>query len=373
MVFTPSRLTLARKRRGFSIVELSRAVGVTAQSISNYENGRQEPSLQVINGLATALRFPANFFAAPEVDPLSPEAASFRARSKIPARKRDVALSSGMLAIELHNWISSRFSLPRTELPSLNKPDPETAAAMVRSQWGLGVTPIRNMIHLLEAHGVRVFSLAPDFADVDAFSVFYGNTPFVFLNTGKSAARSRFDAAHELGHLVLHGQGCDLNRLTAEQEANEFASAFLMPRESVVAHMPVSPLIDQILYGKQIWNVSALALTYRLHDMGMLSDWHYRTACTELGQRGYRSSEPEDAIRETSQLLAKVFQYLRKRNITRNDIAADLRISLSDLNDCVFGLVLVALGGTEFRGTPGGSGPATSDPRKRGAGPRLAL
>jgi Zn-dependent peptidase ImmA (M78 family)/DNA-binding XRE family transcriptional regulator len=356
MVFSPTRLTLARKRRGVSIVELSRNVSVGPQSISNYENGRQEPLEPVVQSIAAALSFPQSFFTGREIDAIPPEAASFRARRKLSARKRDIALSSGRLAIEFHEWVNDRFSLPKVALPSLDKPDPETAAAMVRARWGLGVSPIRNMVHLLEAHGVRVFSLAPEFADVDAFSVFHEHIPFVFLNVMKSAARGRFDAAHELGHLVLHSQGCGFATQSAEQEANEFASAFLMPRESLVAHMPASPLIDQIIYAKQIWNVSALALTYRLHDVGMLSDWHYRTACVELGQRGYRSSEPQDQPRENSQLLTKVFQHLRKKSISRSDVANDLRIKVSDLNDCVFGLVMLALDGSDPRRL-GGLGP----------------
>jgi Zn-dependent peptidase ImmA (M78 family)/DNA-binding XRE family transcriptional regulator len=352
MVFSPTRLTLARKRRGFSIVELSRNVSVGPQSISNYENGRQEPLEPVVQSIATVLNFPSSFFGAAEIDGLQPEAASFRARRKLSARKRDIALGSGRLAIEFHEWLNDRFTLPEVALPSLSKPDPETAAAMVRARWGLGVAPIRNMVHLLEAHGVRVFSLAPEYADVDAFSVFHENIPFVFLNVMKSAARGRFDAAHELGHLVLHGQGCGFAMPSSEQEANEFASAFLMPRESLIAHLPASPLIDQVIYAKRIWNVSALALTYRLHDIGMLSDWHYRTACVELGQRGYRSTEPEDQPRENSQLLTKVFQRLRKRNVSRSDIAGDLRIRVTDLNDCVFGLVMFALDGTNPRPHP---------------------
>jgi Zn-dependent peptidase ImmA (M78 family) len=201
------------------------------------------------------------------------------------------------------------------------------------------------MVHLLEAHGVRVFSVVPEFSEVDAFSFFYENVPFVFLNTTKTAVRGRFDAAHELGHLVLHGQGCDLVKAAAEQEANDFAGAFLMPRDSISAHMPSSALIDQIIYGKQIWNVSALALTYRMHDIGMLSDWHYRTTCMELGERGYRNSEPEDTVRETSQLLDKVFRLLRKKGISRADIAAELHIGTDDLNDFIFGLAMTAVDG----------------------------
>ncbi len=345
-MFSASRMILARKRRGLPLAELSTQVGVSVQSLSNYESGRQAPSSGVVQNLAMSLSFPAAFFGAPDIDLLQASNVSFRARSKLPARKRDMALSVGRLAIEFHEWASLRFNLPASDLPSLSKPDPETAADMVRARWGLGASPILNMVHLLEAHGVRVFSLAPEYSEVDAFSVFYEDTPFVFLNTLKTAERSRFDAAHELGHLVLHGQGCDLVKSAAEQEANEFASAFLMPRESIAAHMPTSPLVDQILYGKQIWNVSALALTYRLHDIGMLSDWHYRTACIELGRRGFRSSEPQGAPRETSQLLDKIFRLLRKRGIGRADIATELHIGTDDINDYIFGLTMTAVDGS---------------------------
>jgi Zn-dependent peptidase ImmA (M78 family)/transcriptional regulator with XRE-family HTH domain len=354
------------------LVDLSGQVGVSAQSLSNYENSRQEPSAQVVENLAESLGFPEEFFHSPDVDFLVASDVSFRARSKLAARKRDMALSTGRLAMEFHEWMSQRFNMPAPDLPSLNKPDPETAAAMVRGRWGLGVAPISNMVHLLEVHGVRVFSLAPEYSDVDAFSVFHDNTPFVFLNTMKSAERSRFDAAHELGHLVLHGQGCDLVTSSAEQEANEFASAFLMPRDSLTAHMPSSPFIDQIIYGKQIWNVSALALTYRLHDIGMLSDWHYRTTCMELGARGYRTGEPQSSSRETSQLLYKVFSSLRKRGISRTEVASDLRIEVNDLNDYVFGLVMTAVDGAESSGHRASHRPI-STPARRGTSNHLLV
>ena len=55
------------------------------------------------------------------------------------------------------------------------------------------------------------------------------------MSTAKGGERGRFDAAHELGHLVLHGEYQELNRPAAEQEANRLAAAFLMPRSSVLA------------------------------------------------------------------------------------------------------------------------------------------
>jgi hypothetical protein len=101
------------------------------------------------------------------IEPLTTDQVSFRARSKLPARKREIALSVGRLAIEFHDWMSRRYHLPFSDLPSLNKPDPETAATIVRARWSLGSAPIGNTVHLLESHGVRVFSLAPEYSEVD--------------------------------------------------------------------------------------------------------------------------------------------------------------------------------------------------------------
>lgn len=75
---------------------------------------------------------------------------------------------------------------------------------MVRAHWRIGELPIGNLIHLLESKGVRVYSLAEQGKSLDAFSLWHQNIPFVFLKTNKTAEHSRMDAAHELGHLVLH-------------------------------------------------------------------------------------------------------------------------------------------------------------------------
>lgn len=348
---TPSRIALARKRRGLTHAELGEKIGISSQSLSNYETARQEPSKEVVERLAAELGFPVGFFYADEVDFIKAEAVSFRARTKLPAKRRNMALSVADLVVEFHDMISSRFRLPEPDLPTLGRPDPETAAGMVRACWGLGVAPISNMVHLLESHGVRVFSLAPEYSDVDAFAFYRGTIPFVFLNTTKTAERSRFDAAHELGHLILHSDERSVERPQAEEEANLFARAFLMPRESVLAHMPASPFVDQTLKGKRIWKVSAMALTYRLHDLGMLTDWHYRKSCIELTKRGYRTGEPDGIQRETSQLLEKVFRALRAKGISPRRVAEDLHIPVEILNEFAFGLMMTSVqGGSQPHG-----------------------
>ncbi|MBU5943270.1 XRE family transcriptional regulator [Streptomyces sp. PAM3C] len=343
---TPSRITLARKRRGLTLAELSDRAGVSLQSLSNYETGRTGPRPDTVAKIASALDFPTAFFEGPALDELPAEGISWRARSKTSARVLEAARAAGTLGAMLYEWIDERFRLPEVNVPSLGKPDPETAAGMVRTRWGLAEAPAPNMVHLLEAHGVRVFSLDPDHAEVDAFAVWRDGVPFVFLNTLKSAERGRFDAAHELGHLVMHGSEHACSGPEAERQANDFASAFLMPRASVLGHMPSGAHVDQILRGKRIWNVSAMALTYRMHDLGLLSDWQYRSTCAELSRLGYRSGEPQGmSQRETSQVLTKVFTALRSKRVRPGAVAADLGLTSEEMNRLMFGLTLTTFEG----------------------------
>lgn len=341
--FNPSRLTLARRRRGLTKTKLSTMLGVEVRSITAYENDEFRPDPDRLQELATKLRFPVQFFFGDDLDEIAPDIVSFRSMSKMTAGQRDSALGAGAIALILNTWIEERFDLPHAALPDLSQEgSPEAAAETLRRLWGLGELPIKSLIHLLEAKGVRVFSLSIDTAQLDAFSMWHADTPFVFLNTKKTCEHSRFDAAHELGHLVLH-RHAGAKGQEAEREANAFASAFLMPRSSVLANAPHMATVDQLIRHKAYWTVSVAALAYRLHDIGLVSDWHYRTLCIELARRGYRKGEPNEAPRETSQILAKVFVALREEGVTKADIASALAVHVEELDQLVFGLALTGL------------------------------
>lgn len=340
--FTPSRLSLARRRRGMKMVELAEQIRVDVRNITAYEAGERPPGEATVQDLARVLRFPRTFFEQPDVEPLSEDAASFRSMKSMRAWQRDMALAAGELASEISCWIEDQFRLPAPAIPYLRPADPESAAAEVRTAWGLGVQPVKNMIHLLESRGVRVFSLAQESVEVDAFSLWRGQVPYVFLNTIKSAEHSRFDAAHELGHLVLHRHGVPHGR-DAEKDANAFASAFLMPKESVLAH--ASPIkvvtLDSLIALKRNWGVSVAALALRLSRLQQVSEWHGRTLFMQISERGYRKREPMPMPRETSQILAKVFDALRAEGKTKADVAHALHMYVADLEALVFGLSLI--------------------------------
>jgi Zn-dependent peptidase ImmA (M78 family) len=293
------------------------------------------------------------FFCGEPLEEAQVEAASFRALTKLSATKRDQAIASATFALAMNDWMEQRFAMPECDVPRISEADPETAAGAVRSAWELGEQPIPNMIHLLERHGVRVFSLLEECAAVDAFSFWRGDVPFVFLNTIKTAERSRMDAAHELGHLVLHWMHGQAPRgREAEGEAQDFGSAFLMPRSSVVANAPKTGMLGDIHKAKRYWKVAAANLTRRMYKVGLLSDWQYRRIFIELNTRGQRTTEPDGIQRETSQLLQKVLEVLRKEDgLSKADIADRLAIPLEELNKIVFGLVLTPVAGSEAAST----------------------
>ncbi|BDU22218.1 ImmA/IrrE family metallo-endopeptidase [Dyella sp. GSA-30] len=361
-MFNAGRFSLARRRRGMTKKALAIAIGVSERSISAYEAGDQDPERVTLQRISEALGFPEAFFFGDEPEVVRAEVASFRSLSKMSARQRDTALGSGSIALMLNDWIEHRFNLPKVDLLDLGSErlgqakegasdedvvypenvgagSPEAAAATLRSHWGLGELPIKNMIRLLESKGVRVYSLAIDAKEVDAFSMWHAGRPFMFLNTFKSAEHCRFDAAHELGHLVLHAQGTPQGP-EIEREANAFASAFLMPKASVLAMAPRHVTLPALVKLKKYWAVSVAALNYRLHALGLSSDWIYRTMCIQLAEEGYRTNEPEGVPHERSLLLEKVFSALKNEGVSRRDVAKQLHLTAEELSTITFGLIL---------------------------------
>jgi Zn-dependent peptidase ImmA (M78 family)/DNA-binding XRE family transcriptional regulator len=369
-MLTPSRLAVARKRQGLTLTQLAGLTRISTHSLSVFENGHQAPAPGTLTRLARALDVDAAFLSGDDIDEIPVGAVSFRALSKMTARQRDRALADGRIALLINDWIEARFRLPPPEIPTLTGHDPETAAEIVRARWGLGERPVRNMLHVIEAQGVRIYSLTELNEALDAYSLYWDGKPFVFLSTGKTGERGRFDAAHELGHLVLHGEHQVAGeRPTAEAEANRFAAAFLMPRASVLAAGLVNAPVDRILAAKSQWDVAAMALTHRLHELELLTDWGYRAACVALGRLGYKRAEPAGIPRETSQLLGKVLAQLRAEGMTPARIAAALGISVTELRSHVFGLTLTAVSlrhdqlQPAVTGRPSGSGRPPADQR----------
>jgi Zn-dependent peptidase ImmA (M78 family)/transcriptional regulator with XRE-family HTH domain len=352
-MFNPQRLSLARKRRRLTRKGFAELIGMSPVTVTRLEMANNEPEPETVDLIAIKLGFPREFFFGDDIDDLAKDAASFRSLTSMTARERDAALASGSLAFLLSDYVAAKFNLPESKLIDLShERDPATAAMTLRQVWALGEQPISNMIKLLESKGIRVFSLAENTKSVDAFSCWRNDTPYVFLNTFKSAERSRLDASHELAHLILHKHGGPHQGRDAEVEANSFASSFLMPKADVKSRLPFVSRLDEVVAAKRRWGVSTAALAYRLHKLGILTDWQYRTFCIQINQRGYRTEEPNGLPREESVIWRKVFTELWSDRIPKSQVAADLYLPTDELENLVFGLTGVVTPPARSKGVP---------------------
>jgi len=294
--FDRGRLRIARELVGLSQAEVAGMVGLTPAAISQFESGAARPSPATLNDLGMALRMPVGFFAQSLVDTHDGFFRSLR-RTAVADRRRARAIAH--VAHDIAQSAAGLAAFPATAIPQISVDDLdaptmeiEDIAAEVRRAWSLPAGPVTDMVDLLETHGVTVIRLPLGSTDVDAFSLPFPDHPVVVLGTDKNdRARSRFDGAHELGHLVIHrDQIWGVPEI--EKQAHTFAAAFLMPAPEIRDQLPTTVDWPQLFALKSHWQVSLAALLMRARTLGRMSERTYLTAIKAASARGWRRTEP---------------------------------------------------------------------------------
>ena len=309
--FCGDRITQAREFAALSKTALAERLDVSPAAVAQWENGTKTPTPENLSAVAVHLGVPIAFLLETKPSESSRRGpVTFRAWSTAQTRRinRKAERFAEMVA-EIFSWLNAKVVLPPVVLPdvtaSLDQPASiEQAATACRRAWGLGDRPIMKLAELLEAKGVIVAAVAFDDLRVDAFSCVINGRPFIFLgNQKQDRARSRFDAAHELGHLLLHQHHSDLDlrnpgmHAILEKEAHAFAGAFLMPEELFrqdVLHVS----LDSLLRIKPKWGVSVQAMVKRCQFLGLIGEEETGDLFRQIGVRGWRRAkgEPYDEL-----------------------------------------------------------------------------
>lgn len=290
--FEAGRLRLARELRGLSQVELGARTAVTSAAISQFEAGATPPSAKTLGALASALEVPQGFFS---LEISETHEGFFRSLRRTSIRQRRQARALAYIAHDVARArTSGKASVPHHPLASLDvdRATVEDLAGRVRQEWEIPRGPIGNVVTTLEAHGVVVIRLPLSGEDVDAFSLPFPDRPVIVLAADKNdRARSRFDGAHELGHLVMHAdQVWGIKEV--ERQAHEFAAAFLMPESDIADELPTRADWPTLFELKRKWQVSLAALLMRARRIGKMSEASYLAAVKETSARGWRRIEP---------------------------------------------------------------------------------
>lgn len=323
--FQGARLKQARTAREMTASSLAERVGVTAPSVTNWEKDRAQPRAQARTAIARTLELPELFFLRP-ASPTAPSTFRFRSLSAATKRARRAAQVKAQWLHEVVEFVTTTIDIPRVNLPQMSLPtdprqltddDIERAADETRAHWGLRDGPIPHLCRLMESNGIVVGRFALNAAELSGLSGFSrGGRPYAVLNIEKaSCVRGRFDAAHELGHLVLHRGATTrpesaLHRLM-ENQAHRFAGALLFPT-AAVADEVCSTSLDSLVELKRRWKLSVGAQVFRLAQAGLISERQQMRLQRQIGARGWRTWEPlDDEIPvERPSLLARAYELL---------------------------------------------------------------
>ena len=370
MKFNGQRLRDALQFRGKKMADLSRGTGISRQSLSLYANEENVPPYENVQKIAKNLDFPSEYFLSEDICTTVTTNTYFRSQSAAKkkeqnAQEKKLEYTAKMYEILLNyvDFPALRLTLPMgiyADVDEVVNADPEEVQEKIekltlslRKAWGIGNGPIENMQFLLESNGIVVTGFRNVDDKIDAFSqkvhVKNGDSVYIVaLALGKKPReRLRFDMAHELGHIMMHNwdeSNEDLNRdefNAIERQANMFASAFLLPRESF--GKMVSPYATNIEFYRSLkkkWGVSMQAMMYRARQLDIISVNQFQYMMRQISQKGWRTHEPGDV---PGKLNSTIFQgaidvlfdggYLNTRELFRAFRDAGIWLNTRDMED----------------------------------------
>jgi Zn-dependent peptidase ImmA (M78 family) len=186
------------------------------------------------------------------------------------------------------------------DFKELRAEDIEYCASELREYWRVGEGPIEDLLMLIENAGIIVGEDDMGSLKLDGLSRWPidGVRPYMLLARDKKAGvRRRLDAAHELGHLVLHRnlnqKDLDGHFYLIEEQAMAFAGAFLLPPREFPEDV-YSLSLDALISIKEKWLVSVGAMIKRLANLRIIQHDYERRLWQYYSLRKWRGREPLD-------------------------------------------------------------------------------
>lgn len=345
--FQPSRLVQALAARRLSQIHLASMVGVSAPTISKWRSGLQAPEADALARLASVINVTPEWFTR-QPSPKS-SAPLFRSNASALATARAMLEARLEWAQDVAIGLSEFLDFPSVNLSIRDFTDPasitmgdiESAASECRERWGIGRGPVPDLALAVEGAGVILVREETGVAQIEGLSAWsYAlDRPMVYLSADKdNAFRSRFDLAHELGHLILHKyipRATERERHNLmEKQAHAFAGAFLLPAETFAHEVRTPVTLDSLLLLKQRWGVSVAAILMRLEALEIITAEEKQLLFKRRSARWGVKSEPGDEMRvpEKPRLLKRSIDLLLSSGVmTRQSIPQYMGLAEGDI------------------------------------------
>lgn len=326
----PKRLEQALAARQLSKAQLASLVGVTASTVTKWCQGTQKPEAETFDRIASVLNFQPHWFTRADLPAVSPPLYRSNASALKTARAKLEAHAA--LTQECAYLFSEHIDFPQVNLPIRDFRDPEEisdsdiefAAEECRRLWQLGSGPIQDLMLAAEGAGIIVVREETEITAIEGLSAWSDVLfrPIILLSSDKANGfRSRFDLAHEIGHLILHkniprAEERDRHN-QMEKQAHRFAGALLLHAQTFASEVRIPPTLDNLLILKQRWGASVAAMTMRLHALGMLRDDEKLNLFKRRSARWGTKAEPFDDkwVPEKPRLLKRTIELLAEAGV----------------------------------------------------------
>ncbi len=303
----PKMITIARESRGLSQTELASMLEVSVSNVSRYEDSRliNDAALEKI---ALALNYPVSFFSQDFL--IQPPNIHYRKRLTLSPkiiRKADALMNIYRSNIEK---LLNTIDMDAANLPIIENHkygSPRKIAAYLRSYWRVEKGPIKDLVALVEKHGIMVILFDFETDKIDGRSMMTeSGQPVIFLNKYLPGDRVRLTLAHELGHIIMHLRTIPTFERDEEKEAFEFASEFLMPESEIRLAVTSRLTLEKLADLKRIWKTSMSAILYWSEKLKLITPNQSRYLWSQFSSLGYNKQEPIPIQIDTPTLVARM-------------------------------------------------------------------
>ena len=337
------RLRDARIIQGLPSKAVAEQSGIAPSQLTRLEHAHYtEVNVDTAERLSQTLSFPLGFLTHEPNAAIKPGSTLFRARRTMTRREEEKLHTWSRLIGQVLMAIADKVEIPRLALPNPQEfHDAKSAAEVTRRSFGIDAfIAIPHVMRTIERGGVPIANLhfETEIAKHDAFSCWVSSAggffchelPTLVVRVLDSWEKTRYSAAHELGHLVMHRNGV-ADEVQAEAEANDFARHFLLPGEILQSLWPEIPTLNNIMHIKVEYGVSLSALVEHAWRSKLIDDRKRTSFYKQMSNRRdpasglrWRDREPgaNDREVERPRLLARMVETVFGDGLRLNELSS---------------------------------------------------
>lgn len=336
MKINHNQLTFAREYRGYSQTDLSSMIeGLSQPNLSKFEKGFDTLSTELIEKIMKRLDFPVEFLN----KNISNESNTthYRKKATISKKIRIEIEQNYKLVGYIVDEMAESLEWPQFIFPTIDLEDgysPSDVAQHTRKFLKLKPNePVIDICNALEVNGIIIVETDSNEKFDGVSLVSDSGYPIIVINKNFSNDRKRFTIAHELGHLLMHSVNNPAipshRKDKLENEANEFASEFLMP-EFAIKKSLYNLGLRELTELKRYWRTSMASIARRAYDLGCISKSTYiyfNVELSRINKNGQKKNEGVEVSIDCPVLFRKGYLlHTNELNYTDSELAEGFKL-----------------------------------------------